>query len=194
MRQSVKADLGGQAFYPVFTRYIHLHLILYDIYEQMIPESWKSTSSLTTAMPDESRITTNTIELVIPQPEEEEKTSNDDLASATKTISSPAVQTCVFIVSVLSSCSVQAENTEERKISKKVATLYCIIQYSSTVCTVYRNHKGQEFLAPKYHPKTSFTFTFVMSRQYWLGKAKLKNVFSTTINPSTKKILEFYAN
>ena len=57
-------------------------------------------------MPDESRITTNTIELVIPQPEEEEKTSNDNLASATKIISSPAVQTCVFIVSVLSSCSV----------------------------------------------------------------------------------------
>ena len=60
-----------------------------------------------------------------------------------------------------------------------------IIQYSSTV---YRDHKGLGFLAPKYHPKNQLNIYFMTSRQDWLGIAKLKSAFRSTINPSMKLI------
>ena len=59
------------------------------------------------------------------------------------------------------------------------------LSYSTIVLYVYRNHEGLGFLALKYHRKTSFTICFVTSRQHWLGKSKLKNVFISTINLST---------
>jgi len=42
----------------------------------------------------------------------------------------------------------------------------------STVGTVYGDHEGLGFLAPKYYPKTSLIF--VTSKQDWLGIVKLK--------------------
>ena len=58
-------------------------------------------------------------------------------------------------------------------------------QYSSTA---HRDHIGYGLLAPKYRPKTSFTFIFVTSRQDWLGIAKPKNVFRLNMMPSMKLI------
>jgi len=60
------------------------------------------------------------------------------------------------------------------------------MQYSSTA---YRDHEGLGFLASK---KQLYIY-FATSRQDWLGIAKLKNVFRSTINPSMKlmKLLKF---
>jgi len=63
-----------------------------------------------------------------------------------------------------------------------------ILQYN---CTLYRNHEGLGFLALKYHRKTSFNICFVTSRQHWLSKSKVKNVFISTINLSTELIWNF---
>ena len=41
---------------------------------------------------------------------------------------------------------------------------------------------------PKISPQNQLNSYFVRSRQYWLGIAKLKHVFRSTINPSTKMI------
>ena len=60
-------------------------------------------------------------------------------------------------------------------------SLIPIIQYSSTV---YRYRAGLGFLAPKYQ----LNIYFVTSKQNWLGTAKPKNVFISTINPSAKLI------
>ena len=65
-----------------------------------------------------------------------------------------------------------------------------IIQYSSTV---YRDHGGQGFLAPKYHPKTSLIY-FVTSRHYGLGIAKLKNVFRSFLTHSKNLLKNFKFN
>ena len=58
-----------------------------------------------------------------------------------------------------------------------------IIQYSSTI---YSDHEGSGFLVQKYHPKKPANIYFETSKQDWLGKAKPKDVFRSTINPSTK--------
>ena len=55
-----------------------------------------------------------------------------------------------------------------------------LLSYSSTV---YRDYEGLGFLAVKYHPKNQLIIYFLIS---WFGIAKIKNVFRSTINPSTK--------
>jgi len=65
-------------------------------------------------------------------------------------------------------------------------TLVCRVpqvSWAARHTTVCLDHEGLGFLVPKYHPKTSLIFS-----EGWLGIAKPKNVFRSTINPSTKLI------
>ena len=54
--------------------------------------------------------------------------------------------------------------------------------YSTVVLYVYMDHRDLGFLA-KYHPQNQLNIYFVTSMQDWLGIAKPKNVFRSTINP-----------
>ena len=54
----------------------------------------------------------------------------------------------------------------------------------STVVLYSRDHAELGFSNQKYHPKNQPQFPFMTTWLYWLGTAKPKNVFRSTINPS----------
>jgi len=63
-----------------------------------------------------------------------------------------------------------------------------IIEYSSTV---YRDHKGLGFLAPKLHPKNQINVYFVTSRQDWLGIAKPQKCLQINHKPFHKVNIKY---
>ena len=74
------------------------------------------------------------------------------------------------------------------QILSKCAITIIIIQYGSTVCTVYRDQLRFGISSPKISPKNQLDIYYMTSNQDWLGKAKPKNVFRSTKNPSMKLI------
>jgi len=58
----------------------------------------------------------------------------------------------------------------------------------STAVLYSRDHGGLEFSVQKYHP---FYLLLSTVQKYWLGIAKLKNVFRLTLNPSIKLFCNF---